>query len=97
MRFLAASIAITLTACNVVSVSDEPLSRKECGNLMDKIHDIHGEGLTGAGLAEYNDSRDREFDVEECVTDPVWGRRGYECAMKATGEATLTACIHVDG
>lgn len=95
-RALAAALLLMISGCGLDEVVGGPLNREECGQLMDKIHDVVGEGLTGEDLAEYDADRDREADIEDCVTDPAWDRAGFNCAMKATGEPGLKACILMD-
>jgi hypothetical protein len=91
-RLLVLCLAGAATACNLVETSGPPLSEAECTQLIDKIHATFAEGLTGEDLEEYNSYDDRDESIAECVADPAWDRAGFECAMKADGEAALQLC-----
>lgn len=96
-KFLMALTAIVASclSCDMVSVSAEPLNEIECGQLMDKINEVFTADLEGEDLESFNadHARGRAESVRECVEDPAWDRRGFQCAMAASSEAGLKSCI----
>lgn len=92
---LVAALATALGCDNMVSVSGAPLDENECGQLMDKIHEIMRVGLTGEDLEWFDQTHldDRPDSVRECVEDPAWDRAGFQCAMKAGNDGALQRCV----
>ncbi len=73
-----------------------PLNSDECAQLEDHFHNIYGDGLTGEDLEEYNRERDREAEIQDCVAEQNWSRKGFECAMKTDTESGLDRCVFVN-
>lgn len=99
MRALAFSSAVLfLFACTSgegaghLSESQE-LREEDCALLMDKIHEVFGQGLSGDDLDRYEADRDREADVAECVEEQNWNQDGLDCVLKATSQAALQRCV----
>jgi len=86
---------VFLLGCGVVSITEELLNEAECEQLMDKIHEVLRVGLTGKDLEGFDADHEvgRAESVRNCVEDPVWGRRGFECLMAADDGGAMNRCI----
>jgi len=96
MRFLSILvISGLLVGCGAGVGGNAPLNEEECGQLLDKMNEIFAKGFKGEELEEWNADHyaTRDEEVAECVADPAWGRKGFECVMKANSKGGLDMCI----
>jgi hypothetical protein len=75
------------------SIGSGALNEADCRQLITKINEVSYSTLSASERAEIEPTTDAfNRSVQECVSDKVWNRSGYDCVMKASSMNDLRIC-----
>lgn len=89
---LVGCVAMAAMGC-FVNASDAPLDREECAAMLDHMHEVLSRGLSGEDLEWFDADRDRNAEIEECLAEQNWSRKGFDCVMKADSQGAFQTCV----